>query len=104
MRLDPAAAPSADRAVSRAHNRGNLLIALIGVFMSGENDLRAHGLCLRRRVGADEVLKMLGFFSSQFDWIGWFGTSQGLSPPKPSLSVRVDPVRDMTTIRSIVGH
>jgi hypothetical protein len=52
-----------------------LLIALLGMGMRSQNDPGTHGQRLRRRVGSDEMLKVLGFFSGQFDWIGGFGTT-----------------------------
>jgi hypothetical protein len=93
MRLDPASAPSAHRAVSRTHGGCNLLIALQGMLVGSQNDAGTYGQRLRRRVGSDEVLKVPGFFSGQFNRISGFGTSHGLSPPLPSLSSRVDPVK-----------
>ena len=93
MRLDPAATPRAHRAVSGAHDRGNLLIALLGMLMGGENDPGTHGQRLRRRVSSDELLKVLNFFSGQCNWISGFGTSHGLSPPTPSLSSLIDLVK-----------
>jgi hypothetical protein len=93
MRLDPAATPRAHRAVRRAHDRGNLLIALLGMLMGCENDPSTHGKRLRRHVSSDELLKALGFFSGQCNWIRRFGTSHELSPPNPSLSFLVDPVK-----------
>src|SRR5947209_20524275 len=93
MRLDPASAPGAHRAVSRPHGGGNLLIALLGMLVGIQNDAGPHGQRLRRRVSSDEVLKVPGFFSGQFNGISGFGTSHGLSPPLPSLSSRVDLVK-----------
>ncbi len=81
MGLDPASAPSADGAISRAHGRGNLLIALFGMLMGPQNDLDTYRQRLRCAVSSDKVLKALGFFSSQFYWISGFGTSHWLSPP-----------------------
>ena len=86
MCLDPASAPGADRAVSGAHDRGNLLIALLGMGVRCQNDPGAHGQRLRGRVRSDELLKALGLFSGQYNWIRGFGTSHVLSPPTPSLS------------------
>lgn len=93
MRLDPAPAPRADRAVSGTHDRGNLLIALLGMDMGRQNDPGTHGQCLLRRVGTDKVLKVLDFFSGQCNWISGFGTSHVLSPPTPSLSSLFDLVK-----------
>src|SRR5436309_1487438 len=86
MRLDPAATPGAHRAIGSAYRRGNLLIALLGMGVGGQNDPGTHRQCLRCAVSSDEVLKALGFFSSQCNWISGFGTSHMLSPPTPSLS------------------
>jgi hypothetical protein len=93
MALDPASTPSADGAISRTHGRGNLLIALLGMLMSCENDPGTYRQRLRRGVRSDQVLKALGFFSGQLDWISGFGTSHVLSPPTPSLSSPVDAVK-----------
>jgi len=86
MGFDPASAPCADRTVSRTHDRGNLLIILLGMGIRRQNDPGTHRQRLRRGVGSDEVLKTLGFFSGQLNWIRGFGTSHVLSPPTPSLS------------------
>src|SRR5205814_3420065 len=93
MRLDPAAAPGTDGAVSGANGQGNLLIALLGMGMGCQNNPGTHGQCLRRRVGSDELLKVLSVFSGQCNWIGGFGTSHGLSPPTPSLSSLISLVK-----------
>jgi hypothetical protein len=44
-------------------------------------------------VRTDKLLKLLGFFSCQFNWISGFGTSHMLSPPTPSLSSLADAVK-----------
>jgi len=51
--------------------------------MSGQNDPSSHGQRLRRRVGSDQVLKVLDFFSGQFNGISRFGTSHELHHPDP---------------------
>src|SRR5437667_11293406 len=93
MGFDPASAPSAHSAISGAHHRCDLLIALLGMLMGSQNDPGTHGQRLRRRVRTDEVLKALDFFSGQFNWISGFGTSHVFSPPSPSLSSLVDFVK-----------
>src|SRR5918912_944573 len=82
MGFDPAATPRAHRAIRGAQRRGNLLIALLGVGMGCQNDPGTHGLRLRCTVRTDKLLKLLGFFSCQFNWISGFGTSHMLSPPR----------------------
>src|SRR5207244_2029953 len=59
----PASAPGAHGAISGAHDRGNLLIALLGMVMGRQNDPGSHRQGLGRRVRSDEVLKVFGFFS-----------------------------------------
>src|SRR5258708_23165570 len=86
MRFDPASAPGTNRAICGANRQGNLLIALLGMGMGGQNNSSPHGERLWRRVGSDELLKVLSVFSGQCNWISGFGTSHGLSPPTPSLS------------------
>jgi hypothetical protein len=93
MGFDPASTPSADGAISGAHDRGNLLIALLGMLMGRQNDPGTHGKRLWCGVRSDEVLKALGFFNSQCNGISRFGSSHMLSPPTPSLSSLVDFVK-----------
>src|SRR5438105_9902832 len=93
MRLDPAATPRAHRAIRRAYRRGNLLIALLRMGVGAQNDPGTHRQRLRGAVSSDEVLKVPGFFSGQFNWISGFGTSHMLSPPTPSLSSGADAVK-----------
>jgi hypothetical protein len=93
MSFDPAPAPGTDRAISRAHSRGDLLLALLGMGIRSQNDPSTHRQRLRRGVSSDEVLKALGFFSRQLNGISRFGTSHVLSPPPLSLSSLIDFVK-----------
>ena len=93
MGLDPASTPGAHRTITGANGRGNLLIALLRMGIRSQNDSSTHGEGLRRRVCSNEVLKVFGFFSGQFDWISGFGTTHVFSPPAPSLSSLVDAVK-----------
>ena len=51
MGLDPASAPRTNGALGGAHNRGNLLIALLGMLMGTQNDPSTHRKRLRCCVG-----------------------------------------------------
>ena len=93
MGRHPASAPGADRTISRAHGRGNLLIALLGMGVGRQNDAGTYRQRLWCPVSLDQVLKALGFFSRQLNRISGFGTSHGLSPPTPSLSSLADVVK-----------
>jgi hypothetical protein len=83
MALDPTAAPRAHRAIRGTDGRSNLLIALLRMGMSPQNDPGTHGLGLWRAVRTDELLKLLDFFSGQGNGISGFGTTHWLSPPLP---------------------
>ena len=48
-----------------------------------QEDPGTHGQRLWCGVSTDQVLKVLGFFSGQFNWISGFGTSHLVSPPIP---------------------
>src|SRR5690242_21594449 len=86
MGRHPAAAPFADGAIRGADGSGNLLVVLLRMFMGSQNDPGTHRRGLRCGMGTDELLKLLGFFSRQFNWMSGFGTTHWLSPPTLSLS------------------
>lgn len=49
--------------------------------MGSQNDPGTHGQRLRRGVRSDELLKVLGFFSGQYNWMSGFGTTHGFHLP-----------------------
>ena len=93
MGCRPTSTPFADAAIRGANDRGNLLVVLLRMFMGSQDNPGTYGQRLRCSMCSDELLKLLGFFSGQFNWMSGFGTTHVLSPPTLSLSSLVPPVK-----------
>src|SRR5437764_8684389 len=96
--FDPTCAPFAHGTIRRANGSSNLLVVLLRMGLRPQNDPRTYRQRLRRRVSTNKLLKMLSFFSRQFNWISGFGTTHKLSPPTLSLSSPVPAVKGGTDL------
>src|SRR6266516_1327132 len=93
MGRHPAPTPLPHSAISGASRLSDLLVTLLRMLVGGQNDPNSHDEGLGRAGSSQKMFKLLGFRSRELNGITGMGTAHFLSPPPPSLSVLVHPVK-----------
>jgi hypothetical protein len=81
MGRHPAPTPLAHRAIRGANRLGDLLVVPLRMFMDSQDDPSTKRHDLRCRMGSDELLKRLDFFSGQVNWMSGLGTTHWFHLP-----------------------